>query len=62
MRLYIIYINKVEENEFNVRYENLIFLNAIFATIALVLNLLSLKTPSLRHDIIEIRLTIWESL
>ncbi|CAD8171062.1 unnamed protein product [Paramecium pentaurelia] len=52
----------VDENEFNVRFENLIFLNAIFATIALVLNLSTLKTPSLRHDIIEIRLTTWESL
>lgn len=62
MRLYLFYINKVDENEFNVRFENLIFLNAIFATIALVLNLSTLKTPSLRHDIIEIRLTTWESL
>lgn len=46
MRLYILFINKVDENEFVMRFENLIFLNAIFATIALVLNLSTLKTPS----------------
>ncbi|CAK74058.1 unnamed protein product (macronuclear) [Paramecium tetraurelia] len=52
----------VDESEFNTRYENLILFNAIFATIALVFNLSTLKTPSQHHDIVEIRLTIWESL
>ncbi|CAD8082888.1 unnamed protein product [Paramecium sonneborni] len=52
----------VDENEFNIRFENFIFFNAILATIALVFNFTTLKTPSLQHDVIEIRLSIWESL
>ncbi|CAD8180383.1 unnamed protein product [Paramecium pentaurelia] len=53
---------KVDENEFNKRFENLIFFNAILATIALGFNFTTLKSPLLQYDIMEFRLTIWESL
>ncbi|CAD8170994.1 unnamed protein product [Paramecium octaurelia] len=57
-----IYFNEIDESEFDQRFENLILFNAILATIALGCNLTTLKSPAMHHDIIEIRLSIWESV
>ncbi|CAK63593.1 unnamed protein product (macronuclear) [Paramecium tetraurelia] len=57
-----VYFNDIDESEFDQRFENLILFNAILATIVLGCNFTTLKSPSIHLDIIEIRLSIWESI
>ncbi|CAD8085355.1 unnamed protein product [Paramecium sonneborni] len=51
-----------DETEFNLRYENLLFLNAIFATSTVLISFIALKSPYNSLDKIQIRDSIWVSL
>ncbi|CAD8189566.1 unnamed protein product [Paramecium octaurelia] len=52
----------VDENEFQTRYQNLIFATAVFASIVLVCNLITLKKPINQKDSIQIRDSLWISM
>ncbi|CAK74059.1 unnamed protein product (macronuclear) [Paramecium tetraurelia] len=52
----------VDENEFQTKYQNLIFATAIFASIVLVCNLITLKKPINQKDSIQIRDSLWVSI
>ncbi|CAD8052995.1 unnamed protein product [Paramecium primaurelia] len=51
-----------DEIEFNIRFENLIFINAILATSTIIISFISLKSPYNSLDKIQIRDSIWVSL
>ncbi|CAD8189562.1 unnamed protein product [Paramecium octaurelia] len=51
-----------DEVEFNTRYENLVFVNAVFATSTIIISLISLKSPRNSLDKVQIRDSIWTSL
>ncbi|CAD8171064.1 unnamed protein product [Paramecium pentaurelia] len=52
----------VDENEFQTRYQNIIFTTAIFASLVLVCNLITLKKPINQKDSIQIRDPLWVSI
>ncbi|CAD8082890.1 unnamed protein product [Paramecium sonneborni] len=59
---FVYFYEVIDEIEFKTKYENIIQSNAIFASLVLVCNLITLKKPINQKDSIQIRDPLWLSI